>query len=120
MNEIELHGYAAALMGNFLSAMTIYFSVVTAYVVAAFTAGSRLTRVQLHILNLCYSIAALIFGVLSIAIFSRFFEIATRATDSTDNVVPVDFRVPLTVLIIVVFAGSHAFMWTVRRERRDG
>ena len=115
MTMIDLHVYAADLMGNFLAAMTIYFSVITIYVVAAFTSGSRLSKVQLLILNVCYSIAALIFGVLSVAIFSRFFEIASRATVESDAVAPVDFRIPLIFLTIVVYIGSLIFMWTVRK-----
>ena len=113
---IDLHIYAAELMSNFLSAMTIYFSVITAYVVAAFTSGKKLSKIQLLILNLCYSIAALIFGVLSVVIFSRFFEIASRATSDSDAIAPVDFRIPLILLTLVVYICSLVFMWTVRKS----
>jgi hypothetical protein len=58
MTEYELSDYTSSIMGNFLTALTVYFSVVTVYVVAAFAAGSRLTKIQLVIVNTCFTVAA--------------------------------------------------------------
>ena len=115
MVDYELAEYASAVMGNFLSAIAIYFSIVTAYVIAAFVAGSRLTKLQLIIVNVSFTIAAGTIGSLSVLVFSRFYELAQRLQDS-DGTVLVDFSYPLGVLVAIVYLGSLVFMWSVRRE----
>ena len=44
MTEYELLDYTASLMANFQTTLALYFTIVTAYVVAAFIAGDRLTQ----------------------------------------------------------------------------
>jgi len=115
MTEYELADYTASMMGNFLSALTIYFSVVTAYVVAAFIAGTRLSKVQLAIVNTCYFIAAGTLGLLSVLIFRRFYAFASQVGSPGDANQAFDFTLPLAVLVLMVFIGSLAFMWSVRK-----
>lgn len=117
MTEYELVDYAASTMSNFLSALTIYFSIVTAYVIAAFVAGSRLTRVQLAIVNLCFVVAAGVIGSLSVLIFARFYSIASQVAKPGDAVGPIDFTVPLGILEASVFIGCMVFMWSIRKGR---
>jgi hypothetical protein len=64
MTGYELADYAASLMSNFLATITIYFSVLTAYVVTEFSMGARLARLQLSVINLSYIIARGIMGSL--------------------------------------------------------
>ena len=119
MTEYELADYTSSIMGNFLTALTVYFSVITAYVVAAFAAGARLTKIQLTIVNACFTVAAGVTGVLAVLIFSRFFAFATQVTnpDGTD---PVDFTVPLAILVSGLYVGCLIFMWDIRRGNIDG
>ena len=117
MVDYELAEYAAAVMGNFLSAVAIYFSIITAYVVAAFSAGSRLTKLQLIIVNLSFTIAAGSIGSLSVLLFGRFYELAQRLQDSAGTVL-VNYSYPMAVLAAIMYLGSLVFMWSVRRESR--
>ena len=119
MTEYEISDYTATLMGNFLTALTVYFSVVTAYVVAAFAAGSRLSKTQLVIVNSCFTVAAGIIGLLTVLIFNRFFVFATLTPDPDGASQPVNVTVPLTILIIGVFVGCLVFMWDIRRREDD-
>jgi hypothetical protein len=118
MTEYELADYASSIMGNFLTALTVYFSVVTAYVVAAFAAGSRLTRIQLLIVNTCFTVAAGVTGLLAVVIFYRFFAFATLAPNP-DGTGPVDFTAPLAILVAGLYVGCLVFMWDVRRGNID-
>ena len=118
MTEYELSDYTATIMGNFLTALTVYFSVITAYVVAAFIAGSRLTKIQLIIVNSCFTVAAGVTGYLSVVIFNRFFAFATQTPDP-EGTQTVDFTVPLTILVAGLFVGCLIFMWDVRRSDND-
>lgn len=114
MTEWKIAGYTSAVMSNFLSAITIYFLIITAYVVTAFIAGTRLTKTQLVIVNITFSIAAGITGTLSHLIFSRFYKLALRNQNPVDTPL-VDFGPALVVLIVSLFIGCFFFMWTSRR-----
>lgn len=117
MTEYELLDYIASLMANFQTSLALYFTVVTAYVVAAFVAGSRLTTLQLFIVNACFAIAAGIIGTLTVLLFSRFFTFASQVS-SVDGAPLVDFRLPLALLVGLVFIGCFVFMWSTRRDRK--
>lgn len=114
MTEYELADYATSVMNNFLSAIAIYFSVVTAYIVAVYAAGNRLSKLQLTIVNVTFTIAASIMGLLSFLLFSRFFELASQAGESRGETPLVDFSIPLGILVTIVYFGCILFMLTVR------
>jgi len=119
MTEYEISEYTAIIMGNFLTALTVYFSVVGAYVIAAFVAGARLTRTQLVIINSCFIVAAGIIGFLTVAIFNRFMGFAAQTPNPGSASDPVDFTIPLSILIVGVFVGCLIFMWDVRKGETD-
>lgn len=119
MTEYELLDYIASLMANFQTALALYFTIVTAYVVAAFVAGDRLTRLQLAIVNACFVIAAGIVGSLTVLIFARFYSYAIRAS-IPDGAPLIDFRWPLGLLVFAVFIGCLVFMRSIRsKTKRD-
>jgi hypothetical protein len=115
VTEYELLDYTASLMGNFQTALALYFTIVAAYVVAAFIAGDRLTRLQLYIVNSCFAIAAGIVGSLSILIFARFYSFAIQSV-VPDSAPIVDFKWPLGILIVAIFVGCLIFMWSIRSK----
>jgi ABC-type sulfate transport system permease subunit len=118
MIDYDLANYMSSIMSNFLSGITIYFSIVTAYVIAAFVAGGRLTTFQLIVVNLSFTIAAGIVGVLAILTFNRFFELGQRLQDSEGTPL-IDFTYVLGLLVVVLYLGSLTFMWSIRRNADD-
>jgi len=118
MIDYELANYTSSVMGNFLSCITIYFSIVTAYVVAAFAAGSKLTRLQLAVVNTSFTIAAGIIGLLTVLSFNRFIELGQRLQDA-ERTPLVDFTYALAVLVLVLYLGSLVFMYSVRKKQED-
>ena len=58
MSEYELAELAGLAMSNFLTTFTVFVSIVTAYVIAAFAAGQRLSKLQVSIVNSCFLIAS--------------------------------------------------------------
>ena len=118
MIDYELANYASSVMGNFLSCITIYFSIVTAYVVAAFAAGKKLTKLQLIIVNTSFSIAAGTIGLLTVLVFNRFLELAQRLQDA-ERTPLFDFTYALAVLVLVLYLGSLVFMNSVRNKPDD-
>lgn len=120
MIDYGLAEIATSVQANFLSAITIYFSIATAYVIAAFVAGSKLTGLQLAIVNIGFTIAAGIMGTLTVLLFSRFIELAEQVEKSggPKKTPLVDFSLPLSVLVIIVFLGCMLFMWSVRQDSK--
>ena len=118
MTEYEVTSLAAEIMSNFLAAFTIYVTIVTAYVIAAFVAGSRLTFFQLAIVNACFTMSALVIGFLSITIYQRATSLAARTWDLTQSTAPpFDFTWVILLLYVCLLLGSFLFMRSVRKDR---
>ena len=120
MSEYELADIAGVPMGNFLASFTVFISIVTAYVVAAFTAGKRLSTVQVTVVNICFLIAAGAIGSLSILIFQAFLRRAQALGESeVASPVTVDFTWAVIVLYVILICASLIFMRSVRTSAPD-
>jgi hypothetical protein len=87
---------------------------VSAYVISAFGAGKRLTKIQLLIVNLCFLVSVGILGFLVVSLFRRFFALAQSIHVERGYVGAVDFTWPLSALLIAIVLGCFIFMWNVR------
>ena len=120
MSEYELTDLAAAAMANFLATFTIFMSIVTAYAITAFIAGTRLTRIQLIVINACFLLSASTMGFLSYLIFGTFLRRA-QAADSLGGIDSpvVDFSWYVAFIYILLTLGCLLFMWNVRHPSKD-
>ena len=121
MTQYELADFTNSLLDTFLTEFTIFLSLVTAYIIAAFVAGARLSSFQLWIVNLVFSISTGIMGLLCFLTFERFFAHAVIADTPASAAAsqPVDFTLPLIALLIALILGSFSFMWSIRRDRSN-
>ncbi len=123
MSEYELADLAGVAMSNFLTSFTVFVSIVTAYVVAAFAAGKRLSKFQVSIVNVCFLMASGAMGLLSLLIFQVFLRRAQALTAdsgaSLGSPITVDFTWVLVTLYLVLIGGSLLFMRSVRRTLAD-
>lgn len=120
MSEYELADLTTAAMSNFLTSFTVFVSVITAYVVAAFTAGKRLTKLQLYIVNGCFLIASSTMGLLSVLIFQVFLGRSRALGDSAvAGPLTVDFTWIVATVYVVLICGSLLFMRNVRGAPSD-
>lgn len=120
MDEYQLSDLASGQMSNFLTSFTVFVSIVTAYVVAAFAAGSRLTRLQLLTINFCFLLLACAIGLLSFLLFQRFLALVLSMQTLQTEVpqVPlIDFSWFIAALYVALILGSLIFMTNVRRQR---
>lgn len=119
MSEFDLAELAGTAMSNFLTSFTVFVSIVTAYVVAAFGAGRKLTKLQISIVNTCFLIASGAMGLLSVLIFQVFLRRAQALGELNNAVIGVgpvvDFTWVVAVLYVILICGSLAFMWNVRQ-----
>jgi hypothetical protein len=114
MTEYEVADIAASVMANFLTSLTVFLSIVSAYVISAFVAGDRLTRIQMSIVNLCFVVAAGILGHLVVSLYRRFFALVQSIEVERGPIGDVDFTWPLCALLIAIVFGCFIFMWNAR------
>ncbi len=118
MNEYEIADITASVLSNFLTSLTVFLSIVSAYVISAFVAGKRLSKIQLWIVNLCFLVAVGILGFLVVSLFRRFFALAQSIGVERGMIGAVDFTGPLCALLVALVSGCFIFMWNVR-SRND-
>ena len=115
MSEYELIDLAAAIMANFFTTFTIFLSIVTAYVIAAFMAGDKLTKVQVSIINMCFLVSSGIIGWLSLSLFQRAATLAQRGETLRDvTILPFYSTWMVGALFAALILGCIFFMWNVR------
>jgi hypothetical protein len=120
MSEYELADLTGGAMSDFLTSFTVFVSIVTAYVVAAFVAGKKLSRSQVATVNVRFLIASGAIGLLSILIFQAFLGRA-QALGGSEVASPilVDFTWVVATLYVVLICGSLVFMRSVQRTLAD-
>lgn len=117
MTEFESAELAASIMGNFLASFTVLLSIVTAYVVAAFVAGRKLTRFQLIIVNVCFIASFIAIGWLSIIMLSRAAFLVQNSSSDIPTLLPtISLEGVIFALYVVLFAGSLSFMVNIRNS----
>ena len=116
MSEYELADLTGAAMTNFLTSFTVFVSIVTAYVVAAFAAGKKLSKFQVSIVNTCFIVASGAIGLLSVLIFQVFLRRAQALGESeVASPITLDFTWVVATLYVVLISGSLIFMRNVRQ-----
>jgi hypothetical protein len=119
MTEYETASLTASVLSNFLTSLTVFLSIVSAYVISAFSGGKRLTRTQLCIINPCFLVAVGILGFMVISLYRRFYALGQSIEVKRGWIAAFDFSVPLSTLLIAIVLGCLVFMWSIRREDDD-
>ena len=120
MTEYEISDIAGNAFGNGVSSFTVFFSIVTAYLVAAHTAGKSLSTTQIAIVNICYLIAAAFFGTFATVAFMRGAVLAREVQFRANETIGSDIGwIWLMAMIILVITASFCFMWSVRHSKTE-
>lgn len=122
MTEAELVSAAQALWANVIALMAILLSVVSAYLIVAYLAGSKLTQSQAIIVNTLFVLVSvfLVWGMFTLA--ERALEHATLAIDmSTQRELGPTPNVARAIVAMfgVCSLASLKFMWDVRHPKRE-
>ena len=123
MTEYEIVNVAGTAFGNGLNSFAVFFSIVTAYLIVAYTAAKGLTRLQIFIVNLCYLLATSFFGLFTVSTFLRGIQMA-RVASETQSVgayhgIGKAAWVYVAIIVIVVILASLYFMWSVRHPNTE-
>ena len=119
MTEAELIQTAQEVWGNYISTMSIFVSIVSAYLIVAYIAGKKMTRSQVIIINILFGLFAsyginAMFGFSSIAT-----EMATLAIEaSPQRTVKGNEYAPIFTLcaLIPIVLACFKFMWDIRHR----
>lgn len=122
MSEYELVESVGIYISNSLQSISVYVTIVSAYLVVAFIAGSRLTRRQVIIINTLFIASAGIFTYTTVGLLlrQRYFVLQLAQLESDTFLAG---TVPLAPVLGLIQLGGIAaglkFMWDVRHSRKE-
>jgi len=120
MTEYELVDIIASIAAGNLAAFSLYLAILTAYMVAAFVVGERLTKIEVVITSSAFISATLFFIYVTIAFLMRqiyFLEhLAFIETDATLFIGIKTVVTIATVQLMGILVGLK-FMWEVRNRK---
>jgi hypothetical protein len=122
MTEYELVESIGVYASNSLQALSLFLTIVSAYLIAAFMAGDKLARRQVIIINTLFIIGALLFTYSTVGLLIRQVYYASQlAKIETDTFLA--GRAPIAPIIGLVqlggIAASLKFMWDIRHPKPD-
>ena len=101
-----------------MGAITLYLTVVTTYLVAAYLAGEKLTRFQTFLTTSLFIVFALVFTFGSVAFFQSTTEITARFGNEVGiSTFPIQFAWVIGFAEILGILGSLRFMFDVRSKK---
>ena len=123
MTEYELLDVIEAINGNSINATGVYFSVLTAYLLVAYIAGSQLTKYQAIFINIVfvfYNFIALsnLAGMINtrMGLYARLIEMSGEAKVVSDEALIAIISVFILMRLLLV-VGAMGFMWQIRHPK---
>ena len=113
MNEYEFAEAFSALMGAGLSAMGLYFTAVTGYLITAYLVGHRLTHSQLYIITALFVVFASIMIFSGFSMTERAIELEVKVEGGRDILDYMSYVLLMTGILGIV--ASIKFMMDLRK-----
>lgn len=117
MTEYEMLDASISYSSNAMNAMTLYFSAVTAYLVAAFMAGDRLDRTQIVVVNTLFIFVSAFFTYGTVGYLYRQLILVEKmralSPQETFLIEPKQIIFIAAVMTLGILASIY-FMWKVR------
>ena len=118
MTFFELAELLRENINSGMSAVTLYLTVVTTYLVAAYLAGEKLTRFQTFLTTSLFIVFALVFTLGSVAFFQSASAISARFGNEVGiSVFPIRYAWIIGFAEIFGILGSLRFMFDVRSKK---
>jgi hypothetical protein len=118
VTDYEIADLAASVMSNYLTTVSLFISIVSAYLITAFLAGEKLNRVQVSIVNACFLVFTSWLGPLSVRILMRAFDLSSQsvAHEFNDRISGTREAFAVGLLYALLVVGSLLFMRSVRSK----
>ena len=123
MTEAELVEHAQMAYGNAIAAFALMFTMLSAYLVAAYLAGKALSFSQMLTVNLFFIVSV----VMTIAAEASFLSAALNSSLEAFAINPARAVIPLhssiagivALIDLLIMIGCLKFMWDVRHQDSD-
>jgi hypothetical protein len=122
MNEYELLDAVNSTMSLFVSTFLAYLTIVSAYLIAAFISGDKLTTQQFIIISVLFLFSAFlmvwsIWGLGSRIVYTA--EAFRHLNPEYPILIKAFFRNSLTIVCALGVLASLKFMWDVRHPKTE-
>ena len=127
MTEAEFVGLIQNATSYFMSAFTIWLSIVSAYLIAAYAIGRNLTAVSTVIIGVLYIVCSSIFAALTLLFTSRIANMLRAKMEMLPTGAwPVGYDALFTQYVLLGLAfimvggivASLYFMWSIRHPKK--
>ncbi len=124
MTEYELYEIIVGYSGNLEQSMAVLISLLSAYLILAYTIGAKLSRFQVLFISMCFTVAY--FGMLQAQMY--YLDQTIRLAEELESLSGEksivagqgDFSMVLFAGVRILFLfGSLYFMWNVRRTATE-
>jgi len=121
MTEYQIYDLLASSSDNLTALTAVFFTILSAYVVAAYAVGPALSRTQLNLVNVLYLVATLGNLNLQTVAFQKLLRFSSMLPedDRINNPSWLPHEVGLGIYMLIflsmIFAGLY-FMWSTRRN----
>jgi len=122
MDEYEISDLIISYSSAGMTAMALYLTAVTGYLVAAFVAGDRLTRLQVTIINVLFLFISGLFIFGTTGYFVRQMDYIQKLRElSPEESVLMSIGVILFIGITMVLGtiACLSFMWSARHPKKE-
>ena len=122
MTEADLQELTTIITATAMSSISIYLSILSAFLVVAYLVGSQLTRGQVFVISTLFLLGALFFTYATTGIFIRQSSLVERlAKIAPGEIYFVNEWVALTVgsIQLLGILACLKFMWDVRHPKAE-
>ena len=121
MTPYELADLSQSFFGNSLSAYAVFLTIVSGFLVTAYTVGTKLTGSQIRLLTTLFLLVTifLIWTMSSYVYWGVVFALGARPEGSPTGVMLPSVWVPVVFALINIFTVAMCliFMWNVRHPK---
>jgi Zn-dependent protease with chaperone function len=122
MTEYELIDAVNSTMSIYLSTFLAYLTIVSAYLIAAFILGDKLTNQQVFVISGLFLFAAVLtmwsmWGLGSRIVYTA--EALTHANPEYPILIKTPYRNSLAIVCALGIFASFKFMWDVRHPKSE-
>jgi len=122
--KISLSELSTSNVDNFLTLISIYLTVVSAYLFTVYVTDFRLSKLQLVIITVLYSLVYLFISIALVGIMTVILFIGVLLVEA-DPSIPINTASSYIAaslgagILALVYIATIWFMWSVRKERKN-
>jgi uncharacterized membrane protein YedE/YeeE len=123
MTEADAAEVLNGIIANVISSQAVFFTVLSAYLVVAYTAGAKLTRYQVSFVNLLFLLVFLNLSIGQLGLVqttTHYVDMIQEARGTNERLLSAQTnRVIFVTIRALMYFGAVLFMWQVRHPKTE-